>query len=443
MFLKIGSWYMKHKKLLILLFMSCYSYGIEYVSKICCVRNQGSRPYQEDFYDLQPEKRDCFFDTYVGVFDGHGGDAVAKNTSKNLYNCICSKARNYWHSNVLFVTDVKAFLEMVFSDFDEKLRRHPDETNKTGSTAAIILLHGSTVFIANIGDSEVVSGAGKRLTQVHNSKNEEDRLIKTPNFMPYAKQVGAKGITYFCSVTRSFGDFILKQDKDNPILLSTPFVTYVAVDELAAGPDQAKFVILASDGIWDNLSAEDASKYVNNALNFSHGNLAVAAKGLVMLSIHAGLKKTQPKTYEHCDANFSEIYASAVIDRYLKEYAGKAHDNQVVVIQQFHERTSDWTPSEPMEIQLEVKPGVRTEEPITHHGIGIVSESTGTPVALGTGQSDVIKEAKKTEDEGPGFLETIGSAFASASRGITWFFGALWDGMVQIITDPLWWLRKK
>lgn len=67
-----------------------YSTKVDQYERIFCASVQGDRKYMEDFVVLD-ESETATGQTFLAVFDGHGGDSAAKYASDNLWSRIKSK----------------------------------------------------------------------------------------------------------------------------------------------------------------------------------------------------------------------------------------------------------------------------------------------------------------------------------------------------------------
>merc|ERR1712096_211848 len=88
--------------------------------------------------------------------------------------------------------------------------------------------------------------------------------------------------------TRSLGDFYLKDHKysDNaPKLLTPPYIKWEPeLIEYSISKDD-KYLVLATDGLWDNLSGKQVFDYINN--NIDSNNIA---EDLKLLSLRKSIE---------------------------------------------------------------------------------------------------------------------------------------------------------
>jgi serine/threonine protein phosphatase PrpC len=201
------------------------------------------------------------------IFDGHGGDAVSNYLRETLGLYIIGQL-----SNLTDYTDeiIKTTIKQAIIAIDELILRE-STFNAAGSTAIIAIIDKETkkLFIVNLGDSRAILIKPRKrkpfeqLSTDHTASNPlEQQRIKDAGghiFNIQGKQYVAEGII---AVTRSFGDKNGKitADRDGIINLS-PIMSEPEINAHCLQPED-KFIILASDGVWEALQNEDAEKIV-------------------------------------------------------------------------------------------------------------------------------------------------------------------------------------
>ncbi|KAK4420873.1 putative protein phosphatase 2C 52 [Sesamum alatum] len=166
----------------------------------------------------------------------------------------------------------EAFLKS-YKAMDKELRSHPNlDCFCSGSTAVTIVKQGSNLFMGNIGDSRAILG----------SKDSNDSMVAIqltvdlkPDLPREAERIKrCKGRVFALqdepevqrvwlpfddapglAMARAFGDFCLKEYG----VISIPEFSHRVLS------DQDKFVVLASDGVWDVLSNEEVVEIVSSA----------------------------------------------------------------------------------------------------------------------------------------------------------------------------------
>ena len=198
------------------------------------------------------------------VFDGHGGAQIAEflknNFSEHLLKTITS-------DYTLRFTEI---LKNAIITIDKNIE-NLENSQKCGSTGTFIIVNNNNIYCANIGDSKCFYINDKeaiQLTEDHNCKNDKEvELLKSKGVMIFRRRVFGS-----LFLTRSFGDMEFKKEG----LTAIPFITKINSDK-----SNVKYVIIASDGIWDvvddkqlfTLSKElkngTSEEFCNNLVNYA------------------------------------------------------------------------------------------------------------------------------------------------------------------------------
>jgi len=234
-------------------------------SKICGAAGvaavQGRRPYMEDRHIISVWDGDINADdatNIYAVFDGHGG--------KKCSTMLAKLAEKYLKEHPTFATDIEKCCFETFARLDEAIL---SKSWQDGSTGCVVLVRKGSFWCANTGDSRAVifhNGKAKPLSKDHKPNNpaEKRRIIKGGGTVDFV--LGVYRVNGCLAVARAFGDAPLK-----------PF-------GLTSMPDVVKyrrtpheeFIIIASDGLFDVMSNEEACRFVKRNLN----NLANRASAL-------------------------------------------------------------------------------------------------------------------------------------------------------------------
>ncbi|XP_043693414.1 probable protein phosphatase 2C 25 [Telopea speciosissima] len=224
--------------------------------------------------------------TFVGVYDGHAGPEASRFVCDHLFLHLMKLARE----NGTISEDV---LRNAFSATEEgflSLVRRTQETKPliaaTGSCCLVGAIWRGTLHVANLGDSRAVAGCVGRsnnivadqLTREHNASMEEVRQ-ELRSLHPDDPQVvvlkhGVWRVKGIIQVSRSIGDSYLKK----PEFIVDPSIPKFQLSEplrrpvLSAEPSiysrpirhQDKFVIFASDGLWEHMTNQEAVEIVYN-----------------------------------------------------------------------------------------------------------------------------------------------------------------------------------
>lgn len=210
------------------------------------IQDKGGREYMEDMY-IQAENIVPGIHLYA-VFDGHAGDKVAIFLRDNVpvfAKRIIPSSINLQHA--------------LFSIFLEVIKHIPkDIALHTGSTAVIMLQHGSTIAVANCGDSRAIMNDGDKavaITEDHKPDREIERIMKAGGFVT-ANHMDVPRVHGQLAVSRSIGDFYLY-----PSVIWKPEISTIQV-----GPGN-KYVIMATDGIWDAVTNQEAVDLMEDQLD--------------------------------------------------------------------------------------------------------------------------------------------------------------------------------
>ncbi|KAL0288991.1 UNVERIFIED_CONTAM: putative protein phosphatase 2C 52 [Sesamum calycinum] len=239
--------------------------------------------------------------TFCGVFDGHGphGHLVARKVRDTLplklssflnsfgskqngsgANC-CSGNMKSDVADPVKDTSTEDRVESLWREaflksykaMDKELRSHSNlDCFCSGSTAVTLVKQGSNLFMGNIGDSRAILG----------SKDSNDSMVAIqltvdlkPDLPREAERIKrCKGRVFALqdepevqrvwlpfddapglAMARAFGDFCLKEYG----VISIPEFSHRVLS------DRDKFVVLASDGVWDVLSNEEVVEIVSSA----------------------------------------------------------------------------------------------------------------------------------------------------------------------------------
>ena len=222
-----------------------------------------NRVYKDEMED-KGKSIDNFNNTKVNtlfeLFDGHGGDYVAKYLQHN-FDAI------YRKNLALTPSDIEDALRTSFFEIDDKLNsvHNPD----VGSTGCVVHVfkpspYNLKVYCANVGDTRcsLISPTKiKRLSYDHRASDpkEKQRVITLGGVIENDRVDGV------LMLTRVFGDFELKSRGVN----CNPDITCTNIDL----EEKNQYLIIACDGIWDVLSEEDVRQIItfgkNNAEDIS------------------------------------------------------------------------------------------------------------------------------------------------------------------------------
>jgi len=229
---------------------------------------------------------------FAAVFDGHGGPAVSQFLKHRLY----PEVNHYLEEFMWEESDVDVDRADAAREDGDKLHRIPsvscyvsalraafeqvekeiiedDDLSHQGSTAVAVVLHESedghrTLLSANVGDSRAVlsrKGRAVDLTHDHkpNDEKEKSRIMAMGENIEWDQDCKVHRIRNL-SLARAIGDRYAK-----PAVSPEVDIRHFPVSE-----EEDEFIILASDGLWDVMSSQDAVTFVHEYLKANLANMS-------------------------------------------------------------------------------------------------------------------------------------------------------------------------
>ncbi|PHT49958.1 putative protein phosphatase 2C 60 [Capsicum baccatum] len=250
------------------------------------------------------------YGTFAGIYDGHGGPETSRYINDHLFQHLKRFAaeQNSMSADVIrkaFQATEDGFFSVVAKQWPMK-----PQMAAVGSCCLVAVICNGILYIANLGDSRAVLGRLVRatgevlsiqLSAEHNACFETVRQ-ELHSMHPDDPQIvvlkhnvwRVKGLI---QISRSIGDIYLKKPEYNreplyakfrlrepferPILSSDPSIT---VQELEP---HDQFLILASDGLWEHLSNQEAIDIVQNSPRSG------SARRLVKTALQEAAKKRE------------------------------------------------------------------------------------------------------------------------------------------------------
>ncbi|XP_047158425.1 probable protein phosphatase 2C 47 isoform X1 [Vigna umbellata] len=203
---------------------------------------------------------------FYGVFDGHGGVDAAAFTRKNILKFIVEDAH--------FPSSIKKAIKSAFVKADLAFRDASSLDSSSGTTALIALMLGSSMLIANAGDSRAVLGKRGRaveLSKDHKPNCTSERLrIEKLGGVIYDGYLNGQ-----LSVARALGDWHIKGSKGS----KSPLSSEPELEEIVL-TEEDEFLIMGCDGLWDVMSSQCAVTMVRREM-MQHNDPNKCAKVLV------------------------------------------------------------------------------------------------------------------------------------------------------------------
>ena len=250
-------------------------YKIESLSQVG-YSGPGILKYNQDNFFVYKNLNDENNVLFIGVCDGHG--LVGHDVSKYLINNLPKNLNTELKKTNKYISDRKTLysvMKQVFVNTNKDLCKNPNiDTQFSGSTCVTIILTKNKIISGNAGDSRAVMGRyinGEWINidlshdQKPNNPGEKERIIahggrieayKDENggdFGPprvWLKYEDVPGL----AMSRSFGD---------EIAASVGTISEPEIEEYDITKDD-KFIIIASDGIWEFISSKECVNLIKD-----------------------------------------------------------------------------------------------------------------------------------------------------------------------------------
>jgi len=204
---------------------------------------------------------------FFGVFDGHGlkGKNVSDFVNNRIARAIKAEANNL--DRMIAGNTLPKFLKKTYLMTDDKLKHSKVDTYQSGSCCLTALISKDRCYIANLGDSRAVlckhspDGTHKAIDltsdQTPTRADEKARILKKGGIVEpsYFEGVPIGPLRVWTStreaglaMTRAMGDARGKKAG----LIAEPEVHEMIIQ------NDDKFIIMASDGLWDMISSQEA-----------------------------------------------------------------------------------------------------------------------------------------------------------------------------------------
>lgn len=210
-----------------------------------------------------------------GVFDGHGGAAAAEFVSNNIRRHLFSQLPTTATTATTTAAEISEAVKAGYLNTDADLLA----TVPNGGACAVtaLITHDNRLIVSHAGDCRAVlcrGGTAETLTTDHRPgrPDERDRIEGLGGYVDCHR--GVWRVQGSLAVSRGFGDRHLKD-----WVSAEPDTRVLTID-----PD-CHFLIMASDGLWDKVSDQEA---VALAADDRMASAADACKGLADLAVSRG-----------------------------------------------------------------------------------------------------------------------------------------------------------
>ncbi|KAL5561344.1 hypothetical protein UlMin_031091 [Ulmus minor] len=249
---------------------------------------------------------------YVGVYDGHGGPEASRFVNRHLFSFFQKFATELGGISAevikkAFSATEEEFLRLVKTNFPAR-----PQIASVGSCCLVGAIANDVLYVANCGDSRAVLGrrvsqsrkstvVAERLSTDHNVGVEEVRkeveALHPDDSHIVVYNRGVWRIKGIIQVSRSIGDLYLKKPEflrdqisyqfGNTIPLKRPVMTAEPSILIRDLTQEDLFLIFASDGLWEQLSDQEAVEIV------LRNPRAGIAKRLVRAALQEAAKKRE------------------------------------------------------------------------------------------------------------------------------------------------------
>lgn len=284
-----------------------------WIQSVSAYATRGPRYEMEDEHYISKDER------FFSVFDGHGGSEVSKYAQSHLYTAFTQRLASLREASDSS-TDVTAAggepdadkdvdagvdadvdadadvdsgtgggeaaagvaLREAFADVSSAIL--DTNCNSTGSTAVVVYVEQDVLWAANLGDSRAVlsrDGEALDMTTDHKPELESEKA-----------RIEALGGKIWCSfgvcrveylnMSRAFGNRAIV-----PLVSDKP-----DVEGIQREVESDSFIILASDGLWNVMSSQEAVRFVQPILTGSIGELGQGGETSTL--------ETQPQNIAKC-----------------------------------------------------------------------------------------------------------------------------------------------
>lgn len=242
-----------------------------YKTRTGTVRAQPKKTNQDAFL-ISPHLKGAKGQFLFGVFDGHG--VHGHQVSHFIKNSLGSSVEGFLGASRTCGLET-ALKEGVLSTA-ASLRESNIETGFSGTTLSAVLIKGDVLVTANVGDSRAVMGkyvqgnwVAYELTTDHKPSVPEEkiRILKNngrvrPLYNENHEPVGPPRVWV---QDREFPGLSMSRSLGDNVAHSIGVTSDPELKSFAISKDD-KFIVLASDGLWEFISSEEAVEIVGKSL---------------------------------------------------------------------------------------------------------------------------------------------------------------------------------
>jgi len=266
-------------------------------NRVSIISYAANNPIEDRFNAIQLKNLDGFL---VEVLDGHGGFQVAEYASKKLHIYFDERIKQLEGKSLSeddkIIESINFAFTSVESDFYKLAKDSFDSGNISylyvGACVLVIIIHNNKLYVAQCGDSKAKlfrkeesysSGSGGykpiKLTQTLNAGSKKEQMRLKAEYSDddiYICKRGDKAcyVKGRLQPTRSIGDFYLKhrefnsETESSPSLrrkiknFNGPYIKYLPMIQVYELDKDDRYVVLATDGLWDELDGRDVANVI-------------------------------------------------------------------------------------------------------------------------------------------------------------------------------------
>eukprot|EP00928_Gymnodinium_smaydae_P098566 TRINITY_DN9194_c0_g1_i1.p1 TRINITY_DN9194_c0_g1~~TRINITY_DN9194_c0_g1_i1.p1 ORF type:complete len:516 (+),score=97.90 TRINITY_DN9194_c0_g1_i1:43-1548(+) len=218
-----------------------------------------------------------------GVVDGHGGQGAVDFVTRCLASKmteLCSSAKDENSVGDVLQTAI-ASLDAELLDIAKTQDANTASGFSSGACACIMTVERSSFTIANCGDCRAVlcrKGSPVKIETITTDHHASD-ITERERLSSQGVDVTSDGYVHgHLAVTRAFGDFSYQSQMKCSGVICTPDLFQVAIS------DDVEFAVLACDGVFEVMSAQEAVLEVRRALR-QKGSPQAAAQALTQYAL--------------------------------------------------------------------------------------------------------------------------------------------------------------
>lgn len=203
----------------------------------------------------------------VAVFDGHGGDLIAKEAAVRIVSMLKGdeKFQQLAKDSPDNAEALGQAMRSIVLKLDDEMRQLPQiqsGEDQSGCTSIIALVTETHVICANSGDSRGIFFADNK-TKAMSYDHKPFNDIEQSRIENAGGCVSMRRVNGDLAVSRALGDYSYKQRSDLP----------AEQQQVSAEPDieihertsKDQFLLLCCDGIWDVMSNDEVGSFMNDS----------------------------------------------------------------------------------------------------------------------------------------------------------------------------------